>query len=311
MDNAPTTSNTIEEEIDEALSNLPSTPTKHKRQRSIEGLNDQTPRPTRHSGPSMDERTPIPQSRASLNGDAQGFTLSYLRRVPELADMALRVVKAEAKRKRREEREKEKQKRSQVSSSSSSRAPTKAMKPETEEKASAKAKRLFQWAIIEVYQEGGIILWQGGIRPLPRHPSSSQGGNAETSMLWKHSNSTIGESSIFSSTINTTASTSVSRIDDEEDEGELSDPREDEEAYVPTTPSILAAPIIACIQTLTTPPPAPAHLTKIQLRTIAPPPGPTPAQITNRLRRTDERYERVGEWLVKDALEWLASEEGM
>ena len=303
MNNAPVISNTIDEEIDNALSNLLSTPTKHKRRRPTE--DDRTPRPTRHGGPSMIEQTPRPQSRIPPNEDTRGFTLSYLRRVPELADMALRVVKAEAKRKRREEREREKQSEASSSIFRMTSHPTKPTKP-TEEKAAAKAKRLFQWAIIELYVEGSIILWEGDIRPLPPHFSSSQSRDPETNVLWKHSNSTTGESSIFSSTINMTT---VSRVD-EEDEGELSDPREDEESYVPTTPAILASSILTCIRTLTSPPPPPANLTKIQSLTIAPPPGPTAAQITTRLRKTDERYERVGEWLVKDALEWLASEEG-
>ena len=304
MDNAPAISNTIDEEMDDALSKVLSTPTKHKR-RSIEGRDDRTPRPIRHAGPSMIEQTPRSQSRLPSKEDARGFTLSYLRRVPELADMAQRVVKAEAKRKRREEREREKRRRSQVSSSISGTLlnPTKPTKP-AEEKVAAKVKRLFQWAIIELYKEGGIVLWEGSIRPLPYH---SRSGDPETSMLWKHSNSTtIGESSIFSSTVNTSAISCL----DEEDEGELSDPREDEESYVPTTPPFLASPILTCIRILTSPPPPSANLTKIQSLTIAPPPGPTPAQITTYLRKTDERYERVGEWLIKDALEWLADEEG-
>ena len=79
--------------------------------------------------------------------------MSYLRRVPELAEMARRVVMAEVKR-----RAKGGEGRSQGST----------MGP--------KVKRLFRWAVVQLLHEGSIVLWDGPMR---------DEAHGEVSGLWK------------------------------------------------------------------------------------------------------------------------------
>jgi hypothetical protein len=80
---------------------------------------------------------------------------------------------------------------------------------------------------------------------------------------------------------------------------EVSDAPPGEEAYVPVTPGYLAGYVSRALKVLT--------------QSSSGPPGHRPAskhsatagEIARYLRRCDGRWERVGEWVVKDALDWL------
>lgn len=279
------------EGISYALSQAPCTPTKANRAHPV----DLTPRPLQPLKLPGLEQTPRPAQEISAPAPPMGLTMSYLRRVPELADMARRVVKAEAKRRAREERHrtqaqgKEGKAATTTTSSSSSRG----KQQQPEHALGPTMKRLFQVAIIKLYEEGSVVLFDGPARPLPDVDTIS-----ETSRLWKANSSTASaDSTVFSSV----SSISVSF---DEDPGEISDPPPScaqEEAYISLTPAHLAPYVENAIRSIMARAP--------KSKTATPPPGPTKEEITAFLKRADGRWERVGEWVVGDALDVLRNED--
>lgn len=277
-----------------------STPRKHAALPPAWG--EGTPRP-----PKIQPRTVLPQDGGSnSNGDftKKGFTMSFLRRIPELAFLARRVVEAEAKRRAKEERGQTRSAKTAGStgirpngdhgqSTSTSSAPTqhrtaKLTRQGSQDKENAvqargrdprdreaatcpkdnalkdnpgpKMKRLFTFAIRKLYDEGSIVLWDG-----PAHPYASEYGFIPPNDgLWKVSSKSaastqmLSDSLSLSATFSTTcdsASISCSAIPDmdlclREIEGELSDPGEDEEAYISLTPTYLAPLVEEAIEVL-------------------------------------------------------------
>ena len=293
------------------LANEPETPTK-KRPGTREI--DETPRPSK----SVSKTDETPRATMASDKDAAssalGFTLSHLRRVPELGLLAQRVVEAEAKRRAKEERKKQKEQAAQPQAKGLSSTSTSGYKPSSAilksagptsakpgEPKAAKMKRLFRYAIRQLYEEGSIVLWDGPVRPLPIRPLPSlslsiAAGSRSTNKLWK--------SNVSSSTGQPSASafSSVSQQgEDDEDVGDLSDPPKDEEAYVPLSQAYLCRIVEGAIKDIMSRP-----LTRRLngWKSSGPPPGPTPEEITSHLRRRDERWARVGDWAVKEALEW-------
>jgi hypothetical protein len=320
-DSVPTSGAGDETETDEityALSRAPSTPTKSKPSGASLAHTERTPRPLHRSKTSSStfEQTPRQILVKGTDTDARmptenlGFTLSYLRRVPELSDMARRVVKAESKRRAREERKlKVAQSQGQAKgkseiSATRSTSTSKASSGRTHEPIAPKMKRLFQWAIVKLYEEGSVILWDGPARPI-------QIDGRETSGLWK-ANSTIGPDSTAFSSISFGTSCFSTEVR-EDDEGEISDPpTTGEEAYISLTPARLAPLVEQAIGTLMARSRTATLPTKGHNRNWpepAPPPGPTKEEITTFLRRTDGRWARVGEWVVEDALEVLKKDD--
>ncbi|OJT14273.1 hypothetical protein TRAPUB_9133 [Trametes pubescens] len=206
-----------------------------------------------------------------------GYTLSHLRRVPELSLLARRVVHAEAHRRAKEERKKAKadtecsQSRSKPKSSSThaststsasaSTAPKGGSKETdlTDPKAAAAAtKRLFRQAIRTLFQDGSIVLWDGPIRPLPAPALDPLIPSSFSSALWKANASTASSASASASasmSASTTASSSrTSRsfpaYDEWDEDAPLSDPEPSEEAYVPLTPVYFARVLERAIATL-------------------------------------------------------------
>ena len=136
----------------------------------------------------------------------RGFTLSYLRRVPELAEMARRVVMAEVKRRAKEGRRQ------------GSTSPREDLE---KDKMGSKVKRLFRWAVVQLLHEGSIVLWDGAMR------ACGDEGHGEVSGLWK-----TGTSISTSAEIGSLGGTG--HLD-----GNLTDPAADEEGYMPVTSSFL------------------------------------------------------------------------
>ncbi|KAF7426321.1 hypothetical protein PC9H_008689 [Pleurotus ostreatus] len=322
---------------------------------------EETPRPSK-----IQPRTMLAQDRRSNpNGDftKKGFTMSFLRRIPELAFLARRVVEAEAKRRAKEERGKTRSAKTAGStgirpngdrgvsqSTSASSAPTqyrtakltrqgsqdkenavqdRGRDPRVREAATCpkdmalkdnpgpKMKRLFTFAIRKLYDEGSIVLWDG-----PTHPYASKYGFIPPNdRLWKVSSKSaastqmLSDSLSLSATFSTTrdsASMSCSAIPDmdlclREIEGELSDPGEDEEAYIPLTPTYLAPLVEEAIEVLMsrTKSANTANGNTRREPTIHCHPGPTQAQITSFLQRKDSRWAKIGEWWVHEALTLL------
>ncbi|KAJ3535233.1 hypothetical protein NM688_g7007 [Phlebia brevispora] len=287
-----------------------------------------TPRPGRYQGSSGQA---TPRFLSQTNKDAfipqevdenfiQGYTLSHLRRVPELALLARRVIDAEAKRRAREERRKQKEaevnkEKKKVASTSSTQAIH--LSEKSGESRSAKVKRLFAFAIRQLYQEGSIVLWDGAVRGLPLPPipalSFAPASRPPTSTIWKmgSSLSTTGDSTVLSSAL---------QVEDEDD-GNISDPPPDEEAYVPLTPSYFAGVVeraireihiarrreqMARLKSNSTSGPSALDIARSLRKPVE---GPTSVEITAYLKKSDERWRRVGEWAVKEALQW-ASQRG-
>ena len=254
----------------------------------------ETPRPkrSRHQlGSTPRPRIPQPDfghSMASSSSHAQhssspsdsadtgrrGFSLSYLRRVPELSLLASRVVQAVTRRKSREERKKLKEtgtlkSKTQVSST---------LPPD---KVGPKMKRLFQWAIIRLLKEGCIVLWDGPVR------ECSNTSISDTSRLWKSTTTTTNSNSTFGS---------LNTGNDDDDEGYLSDPSPNEEAYISLTPDFSADHIEAAIKVLS----------DRQLKLGKPYAGATLQDILAFMRKDDDRWQYMGDWTVKDALDVLS-----
>ncbi|KAF9500729.1 hypothetical protein BDN71DRAFT_1440210 [Pleurotus eryngii] len=271
-----------------------------------------TPRKHAVLPPAWGEETPRPskiQPRAVLPRDGgsnsnKGFTMSFLRRIPELAFLARRVVEAEAKRRAKEERGKMRSAKAASStairqssdrgvsqSTSTSSAPqyrtVKLTRQGSQDKENAvqargsdprdrettcpkdnsskvnpgpRMKRLFTFTIRKLYDEGSIVLWDG-----PVHPYASKNGFIPPNDgLWKISsksaastqmhNDSLSLSATFSTTCDS-ASIPCSATPDldlclREVEGSLSDPGEDEEAYISVTPAYLAPLVEEAIEVL-------------------------------------------------------------
>jgi hypothetical protein len=257
-----------------------STPTKHARDEA-EGDDEPTPRPR----PSA--RSGSRDAEGDEDALTLGFTLSHLRRVPELALLAARVVRAEARKRDKADREKDRgSSHSRIPSSTSVSARPDGRRqgdgnrsiPTSRTGAAAdssrkKMKRLFSWAVVKLYEEGSIVLWDGDVQPLPVPPppdlEGSGGGDLNRSGLWKgdDTRSTFGDPSYTSCTsasvsVLYASSASASLYshyhaprrshrggederdvlvrDADADPGYVSDPGVDEEAYVPLTAQLLA-----------------------------------------------------------------------
>ncbi|EIW78580.1 hypothetical protein CONPUDRAFT_145753 [Coniophora puteana RWD-64-598 SS2] len=304
-----------------------------------------TPTPTQKSKGKQKEQAPngVDISEEDDTSTPFGFTLSHLRRVPELALLAGRVVRAETRRRAREAREKEKaaahsQFSQQASnpymlsaaaasasgSASSSAAKGRSVKVDKgkegekkkkEDPPRVKKRRLFVWALVRLYEEGAIVLWDAEAPkrapPAPwsfsaiKNSSASalsndhgnddggaENGVGETSALWK---STSGNTSVFSSASGSTASTSASASrlpEDDEDEGALSDPRADEEIYVILTPALLAREISAV-------------LSARRARGRGADGQKASAEEVRKILARDSRWARVGIWAIEEAMTLL------
>ena len=297
MDHAPTSQIDYdsETEIGGSLDHTLSTPTKRPRtnetprQKPRQLQYDFTPRP-RIPQPVFSQSTCVasssqPPISSQTDSSRKGFSLSYLRRVPELSLLASRVIHAVARRRQREERKRQKDagippSRSQKSSS--------VIPPG---KFAAKMKRLFQWAVVQLLKEGCIVLWDG---PKRVHTEWSK---INTSLLWKANvttSTTGGDSTLFSTT---SGSLPPSFADADDDDGMLSDPDPNEESYIPLTPDFLGDYIEKAIKVLVD------HYEEIG----KPYAGATKDGVLSVLRK-DDRWRYVGEWSIDDSLELLKQE---
>ncbi|KAF8551320.1 hypothetical protein OG21DRAFT_1487110 [Imleria badia] len=323
--------------------------------------------PTKHARDEDEVDEPTPRPRPSVrdesreDGPTLGFTLSHLRRVPELALLAARVVRAEARKRDKADREKERgSSHSRFSSSTSASAKPNGSKnwngstpaPRTggasmasADPARKKVKRLFSWAVVKLYEEGSIMLWDGDVLPLPVPPPPVLEGvgdrNQDGSGLWKldDTRSTFGDPSTstsadpFASTsiascasasvlYNTSASASLyshyhaprqpgkrrsesergqagAEGEGDADPGYVSDPGVDEEAYVPLTPRLLAGYVREAVSALRR---GRGHGGAGAGGNAGRGTEPTPEDVLGYLKRTDERWARVGVWAIEEVL---------
>lgn len=264
--------------LDFDLSQIPSTPT--KRHRVSEVFTPKLSSNYDAMTPRAKEKQPAAQSSEA---GIQGFTLSYLRRVPELQDMARKVIEADDKTKRRAERKaREEAKLKGGQSSRKTQPKSNASKLSRHDR----IKRLFRQAILKLCDDGDIVIWDGPKRVWQQ----DWGGDA--SRLWRMDATADITASSWAETTG-----SVSCDQDEEDE--LSEPLPDEESYVCLTPSHLGKYVEVAIRDI-------LHRPKTLGREA--PKGPTKAEILA-LLRADGRWRRVGDWAVEEALTWLKEEE--
>ncbi|KAG6843123.1 hypothetical protein H0H87_007626 [Tephrocybe sp. NHM501043] len=259
--------------------------------RLLDHATDATPRP--HIPPLSCERQTRPRSSADTTTTdhpaMKGFTLSYLRRVPELADMAQRVVKAVTKRRLREEQQKVEEAAAAVSSSihrkCSTMIPSNAPRTQYEGKDGRRMKRLFQATIVQLLREGSIVLWDG-----PAHLCATDGGGPKEEM---------GQANV--SALSTSTRESMAAREDQE-ELVLSEPEGNEESYVPVSPGFLAEVVEQAIGKLTRGPveakgKAPARYGAV-----------TKEGLLVHLRK-DDRWRYLSEWNIEEALDMLKMEQ--
>lgn len=319
------------------------TPTKPDRRRAAasERMSDMiTPRARRPI-----DRTPRANRahRPPTNMDSNqppGFTISYLRRIPELASLAWRVVDAEGRRRARREKQAlalrdapGSQNRSRDPSQARSEAQSGGM-GKKHEPPGPKMKRLFGLTIVKLYEEGAIMLWEGPVRPLPmRTRLGTCDETTSGSGMWKgDSSSQLADSSVFSlgprgsqhqdrSASSMLSSSKILRSLDEtrsgtraeeEDQGALSDPPGNEDAYIPLTPGVLAPHVEHAIGVIVDRERRRARVLRTNGYVIPADqrvePGATKETIVAFLARSDERWAKVGEWAVQDALSMLEEE---
>ncbi|CDO68659.1 hypothetical protein BN946_scf184790.g8 [Trametes cinnabarina] len=195
-------------------------------------------------------------------------------------------------------------------------------------------KRLFRQAIRTLFQEGGIVLWDGPIRPLPELALDPLVSSSFSSALWKANAST----SSSMSTSKSRSSRSFPSYNEWDDDQPLSDPQPGEEAYIPLTPAYFSRVLERAITSImdsasasastsatsssvsqglsesdATPRPSRGKPTSLIERLRAQesqsiagtyPSGPTAGELLAWLRNSDERWARVGLWSVEEALEW-------
>jgi hypothetical protein len=335
---------------------LPTTPTKIRRTNAdTDGL--LTPRASR-SDPAATPRGPRftsqphadTQHNANMGGDTiYGFTLSYLRRVPELASLARRIVHAERRRRDRKERQAAALKEVLYSGNISSRtfdstvshSSTKSgkgartTKGEARELVGPKMKRLFTLTIRKLFNEGAIVLWDGPRRQLSSltNPDmstySTRQSNLSTFSLTSYSSSlsSIGEhiwslgssrasQSQISSSMLSSASHALSMSQEDEDEGAMSDPPLVEDAYIPLTPALLVPHVERAVEEIIARERRRARIMNPATRAGSGSgsgggrkhDGTTKEDIAAFLKKSEDRWRRVGEWIVGDALVLLEEE---
>ncbi|KAJ7593320.1 hypothetical protein C8J56DRAFT_930810 [Mycena floridula] len=213
----------------------------------------------------------------------RGFTMSYLRRVPDLALLARRVVIAETKRRAREQRKKDKE--SSQNTRPKSGSPVKLPAVKAPEPTSLKMKRLFKWALVQLLKQGSVVIWDG---PTASYSSIESDTNTPGfSLPWK---ADVSSSSMGNSTV----ASSISEIfPDDEDDGNLSDPDPKEEAYVPLTTEYLALEVEKTLFAVLEHRRRSRGLSDISESTIL-----------TTLKR-DDRWQRVSVTSVHEALEFL------
>ena len=174
-----------------------------------------------------------------------GFGLGYLMRVPELQDLAVRIIKAERKRawKRKilQERENGRGNGSAVASDGLPR-PMKQIRASSLKK---DVKRLFERVISNLFHNGAIVIEEGRSRVWNHYEAQM----AKSSQFWKRKTSETlsqdGETTL--GIINESSSTPIAA----EDELELSDVDEEEDAYVPVMPHLLREPVLLALKRAT------------------------------------------------------------
>lgn len=232
----------------------------------------------------------------------EGFTISYLRRIPELHLLASRIVEYAYKSQFREQR---RQTRS-ASQPLSGKPAAASSRPNRSLNAIAslpdaqllrrKIKTLFVRTIQELHRDGAVIISFGACRSVP---SSDVQFLPDTPHIWKENNASRIDSTHYD------PESIFPRRDDPEDE--LSEPDDNEDAYIPLTRELLCVKVTDTIMTMC----RASTLTRLKYAVPGDSPSydgklrpPSPGEIANWLAR-EEEWRQVGELVVLDALQQL------
>lgn len=227
------------------------------------------------------------------------FTLSYLRRVPELAELARRVARHDRKRKAQDKREKEK-----VRGSASLRRAARASTTLDTKAADAKmSKWLFVMALRVLYDEGSIVFSDGN-RNRKWDAEEAEWLQDREDEIWNVRRGDDTRANITHATVGSTTTITLATIGNTTrqttvDDSEFCEPDPDEEAYMLVTPSILVQPILDAIRSVV-----------VIRKDKAAQGGATATEILKTLRgRVDERWARIGDWAIENALDMMAEDE--
>jgi hypothetical protein len=281
---------------------------------------DNAPSPALHiqtSARSQSEDRSIPPKDSGGGVPASlpaiGLTVSHLRRVPVLAELARKVVKVQELCVRKNlEKQMVKGKDGSTATSgkmssshrSGSGGGSGPVAKLSRHQVDAKVKRLFRSTIVHLFNEGSIVLYDGPARALPGKGENTNMGD-DCSALW-NADTTTSTSTVttttaagLSSVSGISSATSQSQSQSQSLDGYISDPPPDEECYISLTPQYLASHIEHVLA---------SYMTRNRgvLRHAGA--GLTKEDILSSLRKSDGRWERLGEWAVADALVWLKEE---
>ena len=262
-------------------------PTKRRRT-SADPLMPRSAFENRPSPVSPSESIQKPKTRKKIDPEAgiRGLTMSYLCRVPELRLLAEKIVAAEDKKKYQDAKQAR-----EMAKSQGLPIPPKTEDPKPRTSIRERTKRLFRQAIIKLYDEGSIVLWDG-----PRKVWSTE-QDPSGSRLW-HTNTTL-DTPVPSAGVSTVGSNSY--LEDSRDH-EMSEPDPNEESYVSLTPAHLGKYVEKVIRQIC------SRKEKARRSGHRGPKGPTLVEILSQLK-ADGRWRSIGEYAVAEALQWLKDEE--
>lgn len=243
------------------------------------------------------QRTPIKRPRKSRKSVAaegpDGFALSYLRRVPELHELAVCVVHAERKRVEKRKLELEKENIGNTFSSAVSKPKKRPIDLKRD------TKRLFGDALRMLVQDGLIVTQEAR----SRRWDDREAERVERLRMWKCKNTETQAHTTEvhkSRMLTTVGEVSVAPID--ESEFVVSDGEEDEECFVPVTSTLLSAPLLAAIRNAT------ARSNTARLKENRPKVlGASEEEILEQLHNSDERWACI--WDITATLKKLEQDE--
>lgn len=234
------------------------------------------------------------KSRKSIAAEGlDGFGLSYLCRVPELHELAVRVVHAERKRVEKCKLKLEKENIGNTSSSAVSKPKKRPIDLKRD------TKRLFGEALRMLVQDGMIVTQESRSRRWDdREPE-----RLERLRMWKYKNTETQAHTTEAHTSKTLATIDeISMIPVNEGEFVLSDIDEDEECFIPVTSALLSAPLLAAIRNAT----SCSNTTRIKEKRPKVL-GASEEEILEQLNNSDERWARI--WDITAALKKLEQDE--
>ncbi|EUC66858.1 carbohydrate-binding domain protein, putative [Rhizoctonia solani AG-3 Rhs1AP] len=292
--------------LEPMLENVGSSTPRYSQTIAVTGSPTQTP--TRPSRPPMDSiGSPTPRKPAgSLSTETSttptlGVTLSYLRRVQVLSDLARRVVDHVAHERDKAMRHAERSARAKYEASqlkTSERVVASSINASSEPRASktARTKRLFEAALRTLVSEGELTLFDGPRRQVPSFSGLSERAALTPSGIWHDMTNTTTSSTMSTASTALNAPSCFDLETISEDDGHsteiLSDPSDSEDAYVPLTPQVLRPVMLAALR-----------------RSLLTQRGGVDLKSWTKALRSDGQWARIPDLVVKETIDTLREEE--